>query len=132
MKPSTTPDPNLILEPIISEEEIQQNRKEFRLIAGAAVILYGSIVILSVVAGYLIAKQEAQMEAAQTRAQIIKLNQQIQEERDSVIGITDTEVEAIEAMEAAKLECMEGYKCPVGTVDTGAACELPNRKMNLL
>lgn len=119
--PTPTPDPNLILEPIISDEEIEQNRKEFRLIAGAAVILYGSIVTLSAISGYLIAKQEAQMEAAQTRAQILKLNQQIQEERDSVIGITDTEV-----------ECMEGYRCPIGTVDTGAACEVPNKKMNLL
>ena len=130
--PTPTPDPNLLLEPIISDEGIEQNRKEFRLIAGAAVILYGSIVTLSAISGYLIAKQEAQMEAAQTRAQILKLHKQIQEERDSIVGITDTEVEAIEAMEAAKLECMEGYRCPIGTLDTGAACEVPSKKMNLL
>ena len=121
MKHCHTPDPNLILEPLISDEEIEQNRKESRLIAGAAIILYGSIVALSMIAGYLIAKQEAQMEAAQTRAQIIKLNQQIQEERDSIIGITDTEVEC-----AAEMEVL--YRCPAGTLDTGHSCEVPAQK----
>ena len=97
MKHPPTRDPNLILEPIVTDEEIEKNWKDFRFLAGAAAILYITIIVLSALAGYVAAKQDAQMEAAQANAQILKLNQQIQE-RDSIIGITDMEVEAIEAI----------------------------------